>query len=121
MEEDNILDKPIQESGIKHARLSFKMFLWAMFFFGLALFISRIPSLRVKESYSLLAGILLSLPSLSMMITGAGSFRHAVLSLRKQEPWVYQKVVGFLGGLVFVLLGLLVILNYILVYTKAYF
>ncbi|KAA3639550.1 MAG: hypothetical protein DWQ02_03555 [Bacteroidetes bacterium] len=120
MRDDQILDKPIQDPGIKHARLSFKMLLWTVSFFCLALVISQLSALWLLGLPSLWVDILFSLPTLAMMITGVGGFRHAIFSMINREPWVYQKVIGFLGGLVFVLLGILVIYSYVLDYIAYY-
>lgn len=120
MRDDQILDKPIQDSGIKHAKLSFKLLLWTVGFFCLALVISQLSTIWLIGLPSLWVDVLFSLPTLAMMITAVSGFCHAIFSMIKNETWVYQKVIGFLGGLVFVLLGILVIYSYVLDYIAYY-
>jgi hypothetical protein len=112
--EKEILDSPLKEPSIRHSRLSFKLFLWTLAFFCIPLVTTIVRIIWLFQITSPLLDILFGLPVLAMMITSMGGFRHAFLSIRKNEPWVYQKVIGLIGGLVFVVfLAILILSNVI--------
>lgn len=108
--EEKILDNPLKEPSLRHSRLSFKLFLWTLAIFCIPLALSIMPTIWLFKLSNSMSDMLFGLPAIGMLITGMGSFRHAIHSIRKQEPWVYQKVIGFTGSLIFILLFIFLLL-----------
>ena len=113
MKED-VLDEPYEEKDFKYAKRSFRLFLWTLGIFGLLFLFTLFPLSWIGRLPELGRDLLFGFPVFIMLITSAGGFKQARVSLSKKEPWQYQKIVGLIGNAIFILLFILMILSNVL-------
>lgn len=110
MQED-LLDEPYEEKDFKYAKRSFRLFLWTLGIFGLLFLFTLFPISWIGRLPELGRDLLFGIPVFAMLITCSGGFKQALVSLRKKEPWQYQKIVGLIGNAIFIALFLLMMIT----------
>lgn len=102
MKEDKILDSDTNQKNTKHGRLSFLLFLWTLGFLGISYLFTLIPESWLAQLPDSNRALILGIPVLIILITSIGGMRNAILSIRKKEPWGYQKIIGLIGAILIV-------------------
>lgn len=108
MQEEKILDSNIKKKNIKHAKVSFLLFLWTLGFLGVSFLLTLLPESWINQLQDSIKALLFGIPVLVVLITSFGGLRNAILSIRKKETWGFHKIVGLIGALV--VIGVLVLL-----------